>query len=214
VELLRARTAGPAQAMAAREEAEAYFALAQKFLVPDPPRLIAIGGLSGSGKSAVARAMAPFIGAFPGAVQVRSDIERKRLFGIAAHEKLPAAAYTPDISNQVYAICRKRARMTLEAGQAVILDAVHAKPEERDAAKALAAEMRVPFTGFWLDAPPEILRRRVANRTGDVSDATPDIVDVQLGYAIGRQNFAVIDARGPVDQVAAACLERIGAMLR
>jgi aminoglycoside phosphotransferase family enzyme/predicted kinase len=211
VELLRARLAPGKDADVAREEARAYFALAQSYLVPAGPRLIAIGGLSGSGKSAVARAIAPLIGAFPGAVHVRSDVERKRLFGVAPSDRLPASAYAPEISDRVYAMCRKRALMALEGGQAVIVDAVHAKKEERDALAALAAQKGVPFTGLWLEAPARLMRERVAARTGDVSDATADVIDVQLGYDIGPQSFAVIDASKPIDQVAAACLERIGA---
>jgi aminoglycoside phosphotransferase family enzyme/predicted kinase len=210
VELLRARMAGNVAGDSARENAQSYFDLARRLLAPAPPRLIAIGGLSGSGKSAIARAIAPFIGAFPGAVQVRSDVERKRLFGVSTQEKLPSSAYTQEVSDQVYAICRKRAAMALEGGQAVILDAVHAKPAEREATARLAAEMRVPFTGLWLEAPAAILRQRVAARCGDVSDATPEIVEVQLGYEIGPQSFAVIDASRPVEQVAAACLKRVG----
>jgi aminoglycoside phosphotransferase family enzyme/predicted kinase len=211
VDMLRARMAPRAEMEAAREEARTYFALAQNFLVPAAPRLIAIGGLSGSGKSAVARAIAPFVGAFPGAVHVRSDVERKRLFGVAPSDRLPASAYAPEISDRVYAMCRKRALMALEGGQAVIVDAVHAKKEERDAVAALAAERNIPFTGLWLDAPGRLMRDRVAARTGDVSDATAEVVDVQLGYDIGPQSFAVIDASKPLDQVAAACLKRIGA---
>jgi hypothetical protein len=180
-------------------------------LAPEAARLIAIGGLSGSGKSAIARAIAPFIGAFPGAVQVRSDVERKRLFGVGPRDRLPPGAYTADVSDRVYALCRKRALMALEGGQAVILDAVHAKPAEREAAASLAAEMSVPFTGLWLDAPRTILRERVAARAGDVSDATPDVVDAQLGYDIGPLDFARIDASLTFEQVLAACLERIGA---
>jgi len=214
VELLRARMAGHDQAEAARAEARVYFALAERFLAPAAPRLIAIGGLSGTGKSAIARAIAPSIGAFPGAVHVRSDVERKRLFGVAPSERLPASAYAPEVSDRVYAMCRKRALMALEGGQAVIVDAVHAKQEEREALAALAAEKRVPFTGLWLEAPAQFMRDRIATRTGDVSDATQEVVDVQLGYDIGPQSFEVIDASLPVDQVAASCLERIGAQPR
>ena len=83
VELLRAQKAAPDDEAAALAEVRAYFDLARAFLAPVPARLVAIGGLSGSGKSAVARAIAPEIGAFPGAVIVRSDVERKRLFGVA-----------------------------------------------------------------------------------------------------------------------------------
>ncbi|MEX1060221.1 MAG: AAA family ATPase, partial [Methyloceanibacter sp.] len=178
------------------------------------PRLIAIGGLSGTGKSAIARAIAPAIGAFPGAVHVRSDVERKRLFGVAPSARLPARAYAPEVSDRVYAVCRKRAVMALEGGQAVIVDAVHAKKEERETLAALAAQKRVPFTGLWLEAPAQIMRDRVATRTGDVSDATPSVIDEQLGYDIGPQCFEVIDASLPVDQVVASCLERIGAQPR
>jgi aminoglycoside phosphotransferase family enzyme/predicted kinase len=211
VDMLLALMAPRAEADAAREEARTYFALAQNFLVPAAQRLIAIGGLSGSGKSAVARAIAPSIGAFPGAVHVRSDVERKRLFGVGPSDRLPVGAYTPEISDRVYAMCRKRALMALDGGQAVIVDAVHAKTQERNAVAALAAERSIPFTGLWLDAPGRLMRERVAARTGDVSDATAEVIDIQLGYDIGPQSFAVIDASRPLDQVAAACLERIGA---
>jgi len=210
VELLRA-TAAEHQAESARKEARFYFELAQQFLAPPAPRLVAIGGLSGTGKSAVARAVAPFLGAFPGAVHVRSDVERKRLFGVAPQERLPAGAYAPEVSDRVYAMCRKRALMALEGGHAVIVDAVHAKKEEREILAALAAQTGVPFTGLWLEAPEQLMRDRIATRSGDVSDATPEVVDVQLGYDIGRQSFEAIDASLPVDQVVAACLAHIGA---
>ena len=54
------------------------------------------------------------------------------------------------------------------------------------------------------------MRQRVTAREGDVSDATPEVVDAQLAYDIGKQDFEVIDASGSVDEVAAACLTRIG----
>ena len=166
--------------------------------------------MSGSGKSAISRAIAPYIGPFPGAVHIRSDVERKRLFGIAPTEKLPEIAYAPEVSDEVYAICRKRAVMALAGGQAVIVDAVHARQEEREALSTLAAKAGVPFTGLWLEAPPEVMRKRVAARTRDLSDATPQVVDAQLSYEIGGQNFEVIDASLPFEQVVAACLDTIG----
>src|SRR6185437_7033058 len=110
VEMLRARMAAGSQAEAARDEARAYFSLAQEFLAPTAPRLVAVGGLSGTGKSAVSRAIAPRLGAFPGAVIVRSDVERKRLFGVAPEERLPARAYAPEVSDQVYAMSLRSAR--------------------------------------------------------------------------------------------------------
>ncbi|MGZ8400932.1 MAG: AAA family ATPase, partial [Methyloceanibacter sp.] len=138
---------------------------------------------------------------------VRSDIERKRLFGVAQGQKLPDQAYAPEVSDLVYALCRKRAKLALAAGQAVIVDAVHARPEERQALAILAKNQGVPFTGLWLEAPREMMRDRVASRTSDVSDATIDVVDQQLTYDLGPQSFEVIDASLPFEEVVASCVE-------
>lgn len=211
VELLRADTAEASDAAGVRGEARDYFDLARDLLAPARPRLVAIGGLSGSGKSAVARAIAPHIGPFPGAVHVRSDVERKRLFGVAPDSRLPQRAYEASVSPQVYAMCRKRAGWALSAGRSVIVDAVHAKPEERDAVAALAAAHGADFTGLWLEAPLDVMRGRVADRRGDVSDATPSVVDAQAAYDLGVVDFDRIDASGDIDAVAAACLARIAA---
>ncbi len=108
-------------------------------------------------------------------------------------------------------MCRKRAGWALSAGRSVIVDAVHAKPEERDAVAALAAAHGADFTGLWLEAPLDVMRGRVADRRGDVSDATPSVVDAQAAYDLGVVDFDRIDASGDVDEVAAACLARIAA---
>ncbi len=211
VEILRAGASKRAE-KEALAEAQSYFALARSFLqVPEKPRLIAIGGLSGSGKSALASAIAPLLGAFPGAVHVRSDVERKRRFGVPPKTRLPSKAYAAGVSDEVYAMCRKRARLALRAGRTVIVDAVHAKPEERAAIEALAREERVPFIGLWLEAPREVMKARIAKRSGDPSDATPQVVEEQLSYEIGPQNFELIDAGRPLEQVAAAALDAIAA---
>src|SRR5680860_347545 len=139
VALLRAQAASTGEGEGDLDDVRAYFDLACTFLAPAAPHLIAIGGLSGSGKSVIARSIAPDVGAFPGAVIVRSDVERKRLFCVAPEAPLPAQAYTQSISDQVYVMCRKRAALALEAGRVVIIDAVHAKPAEREAVEALAA---------------------------------------------------------------------------
>ena len=143
-------------------------------------------------------------------MHVRSDVERKRLFGVTPEEKLPDQAYAAAVSDEVYAICRKRARLALRAGRTVIVDAVHARPDERAAVAAVAAEAGVPFTGLWLDAPREVMRARIAARRGDASDATPSVVDEQLGYDIGAQSFVVIDAGAPLERVAERARQSIG----
>jgi aminoglycoside phosphotransferase family enzyme/predicted kinase len=163
-----------------------YQKVALSFLQPAPPRLMAIGGLSGSGKTTRALQVAPEIGRVPGAVVVRSDVERKRLAGIALEERMPAGSYTQEASAKVYAAMFERAGQALRGGQSVVLDAVFAKPEEREAAEALAHEVGVPFEGLWLDVPKEVARQRVANRKGDASDATPAVIERQFGYDLGE----------------------------
>ncbi len=214
VELLRAGLAASAAKLEARTRAASYIAQARGYLAPEPPRLVAIGGLSGSGKSSVARALAPHLGAFPGAVHLRSDRERKRLFHVGAEARLPEAAYKAELSDLVYRMCRKRALEALGGGQAVIVDAVHAKPEERKAIAATAAGAGVPFTGIWLEAPPETMRERIGGRSADVSDATAAVLEQQLEYDLGPQDFAVVDAGRPVDEAVADCLRLIQADAR
>jgi aminoglycoside phosphotransferase family enzyme/predicted kinase len=210
VELLRADQ-GPKQGRdEARSRAHDYCLLARDYLEVRAPRLIAMGGLSGSGKSTVARMLAPRIGSFPGAVHIRSDVERKRMFGVPFEVKLPPSAYALEVTELVYAACGKRAALALEGGQTAIVDAVQAKEVEREALSALAAKMGVAFTGIWLEAPRAMLRQRVGTRKGDVSDAAPEIVDRQLAFDLGRQNFAVVDAGKPLEQVIRACLAKIG----
>ena len=81
------------------------------------------------------RSTAPETGRAPGAVVVRSDVERKRLAGIALAERMPAGSYTPEASARVYAAMRERAEQALRAGHSVVLDAVFDKPAERQSAE-------------------------------------------------------------------------------
>ncbi len=85
-----------------------------------------------------------------------------------------------------YAALLERAERVLRAGHSVVLDAVFAKPEERDAAEALARKAGVPFEGLWLDVPKDVAQARVAARKGDASDATPAVVERQFGYKLGE----------------------------
>lgn len=165
--------------------ARAYQQAALRFLQPAPPRLLAVGGLSGSGKTTLALRLAPDIGRAPGAVVVRSDVERKRLAGLGLEERMPAGSYSAEASARVYAELLARAERILRAGHSVVLDAVFAREDERRAAEALAQKVGVPFQGIWLDVPKDVAQGRVAARQGDASDATPDVVERQFGYDLG-----------------------------
>lgn len=168
------------------EAARHYLDAALHHLAPPPAKLVAIGGYSGSGKTTVARDLAPELGPRPGAVVLRSDEIRKRLWGRAPLEKLPPEAYAPGQSERVYGELIASARDTLGAGRAVVLDAAFLRPEERAQAESLAREAGVDFQGLWLEAAPDVLRARVAARTGDASDADVAVLERQLAFDIGE----------------------------
>jgi aminoglycoside phosphotransferase family enzyme/predicted kinase len=153
---------------------------ATAYLTPNARRLIAIGGLSGTGKSTLGRALAPDVGPAPGAVHLRSDLERKSLHGVDETTRLGPEAYTEAANDKVYAILREKAGHVLAAGHAAIVDAVFARPEERAEMEAVAAKLGVPFQGLWLEAAPDKLLDRAGARIGDASDATRDVVRQQL----------------------------------
>ncbi len=132
--------------------AAAYFELAAALIAPPPPVLVAIGGLSGTGKSMLARALAPDLMPAPGAVLLRSDIERKAWFGVAETERLPAEAYTAEITARTYAALADKARRVTSAGHSAVIDAVFAAPAERAAMAAVAAATDVAFRGLFLTA--------------------------------------------------------------
>jgi aminoglycoside phosphotransferase family enzyme/predicted kinase len=181
-------------------EARSYFDLATDLLRPQPARLIAIGGLSGTGKSSVAAALAGELGAV-GARVLRSDVVRKQLFGVRPEERLPAEAYDKAVNDRVYATLEDRASRMLAGGTSVILDAVAARPEERTAFAALARRAGVAFTGIWLEAPPATLLARVAQRGKDASDATAAVLLQQLGYVLGTIDWARVNADQPREAV-------------
>ena len=157
------------------DQARMYLKAAQGFLEMPAPQLMAIGGLSGSGKSTRARQEASAIGQAPGAIILRSDEIRKRLWNCPAHVPLPKAAYSPQENVRVYDHMLTLARDVLAAGQSAILDATFRESPWRDHCEALAQEKNVAFTGLWLDLPASLRKDRVAARLNDVSDATPDI---------------------------------------
>lgn len=184
----------------APEASRAYLAAAEAHLQPHPPQLIAVGGLSGSGKSTVSRALAPTLGGAPGAVVLRSDELRKRLWGCDPLTPLPPQAYGPGESDKVYAELRRLAGLCLAAGRSVILDAVHLKAEEQAAAEAVARAHGVPFQGLWLDAPADVLRDRVGARTGDASDADLAVLEGQLRAGPPPTAWRRVDARDGLDE--------------
>ena len=211
---IRAKVGVPALKSAPEPDAlkadiAAYFALARRFLEPVPPRLVAVGGLSGTGKTTLAAALAPLLGGPLGALHLRTDVIRKRLAGVADGERLPADSYTKAASDQVYAEMLNLAETALAAGWPVIADAVFMDPAERQALADLAARHGVPCQGLWLAAPVATLRQRVSDRQGDASDATADVVEQQVARAAPVADWTQVDAGGDRDATLAAAREAL-----
>ncbi len=192
-----------------RATARDYLSLATAFLAPHPPMLIGIGGESGSGKSTIAAAAAPRLGDAPGALVLRSDVTRKRLFNCRMEDPLPREAYDNAATVRTYGQIIEDSKSALAAGMTVIADAVYADPAERDALEQAARETGVPFRGFWIDVPLDTRIERVSGRRGDASDATEEFLRAHPALERGPMSWIRIDASDAVDIVVKRLLNTV-----
>ena len=169
---------------------------AAAYLAPPPPRLIAVGGLQGTGKSTLARGLAPALGPAPGALLLRSDELRKRRFGLVPEAPLPPEAYAEAVSAATHEELFMITEAALRQGHAVALDAMFLDPRHRLKAAEIAARVGVPFQGFWLEAPIEILKSRILARRGDASDATIAVLERAAQADPGPIDWRRLDAAG------------------
>lgn len=161
-----------------------YITLAESLTAPSARPLLAIAhGLSGSGKTTFTQRLLERLGA----VRLRSDVERKRLFGLAPLEKsgsgIDSGLYTRDAGERTYARLAQLARTVIGARFPVIVDAAFLKQHERDAFCTLAAELDAPFAILDFHAAPATLRKRIVDREkkeDDVSEATIEVLEHQL----------------------------------
>jgi uncharacterized protein len=198
--LVRAKVAllGARQAGSAMPPAFAHgVALAERLTQPAAPLAVLMHGLSGSGKSTVAAALAGAIGA----VRVRSDVERKRLFGLAPLQDSGGAIYSADATRRTYARLAQAARDALAAGVSIVVDAAFLKQGERadfvELARSLGAAARI----VACEAPPAVLRERVSRRqagAGDASEATLAVLAQQAGWVqpLAAQERAIAEVVG------------------
>ena len=194
---------------AAFAHARHYFDLARALIRYSAPRLVAVGGLSGTGKSALASRIAPLLGRAPGALWLRSDVERKLMLGVPEHAPAPAGSYAPEITREVYRRIDEKARRGLQAGQAVLLDATFSTAREREAASAIAAELGVPFDGLFLEASVATRVARVSGRESDASDANAEVARKQSAEPLAERGWRPLDAEGSLDETEALARRRL-----
>jgi hypothetical protein len=192
-----------------RQSARVYFELAHRLIRPAAPLLVAIGGLSGTGKSVLARALAPYVNPDPGAVVLRSDVLRKRLLRVDETDRLPESAYRPEITRQTYEMLGQHATRILSQGHSVVVDAVFADQSERTAIRDDAGRLGVRFVGLYLQTDLATRQRRVGARRRDASDATPEIAALQESFDIGAVDWTPIDASGTPEQTLQLCRSAI-----
>lgn len=169
-----------------RDQCSAYLRLALALTQIEPPFLLITHGVSGSGKS---RRTGQLLELFPGAIRIRSDVERKRLFGLGPLDEsgstLGGGLYTPDASARTYRRLHDLADDLLAAGQPVLVDATFVKRAHRQPFRELAGRHSVPFILLDCAADPDTLRARVAARQargGDATEANVEVLERQLRY--------------------------------
>ncbi len=160
-----------------------YAALAERYSQPSQAMLVITYGVSGSGKTTVTQELLqryPFI-------RIRSDVERKRLFGLALDErsnkKRADEIYGRDANQRTFNQLEKLARDILAAGFAVIVDATFLREEERHQFHRCAEAMSVPFRILSVEASEPVMRERIRQRQqagNDASEADLDVLTRQL----------------------------------
>ena len=176
------------------QDGSAYLMAAQSYLAPGEPVILAIGGLQGTGKSTLARTLAPGLGLAPGALIVRSDEIRKRLHSQPPEARLPPQAYTPSANAATNTAVVEQAGMGAQAGRSVIVDATFLDGTIRHQLAAAVAQTGARFVGVWLQAPLPVLEARIAARLGDASDATVAVLRRSARNDPGAGDWLAVDA--------------------
>ena len=170
----------------ARDRCRAYLQQALALTREPAPFLLITHGVSGSGKS---RRTGQLLETLPGAIRIRSDVERKRLFGLAplddSHSTFGQGLYTTEASVRTYQHLQQLADQLLAAGHPVLVDATFLKREHRQPFHELAVRHGVPFILLHCTADPATLRQRVAarrERGDDAAEADVEVLEQQFHH--------------------------------
>lgn len=182
VAALRLLQLPPEAHAAALDECRRYAALARRYTTTRDVALFFTHGISGSGKTTHSQPLADHFGL----VRIRADVERKRLFGLAAtasSQGIAGGIYHEQANRQTQERLELLARTVLDAGYPVLVDATFIRRAPRDGMKAVATAMQVPWFVLAFTAAPEVMRERARHRSAlaqDASEANADVVDLQL----------------------------------
>ena len=160
---------------AASIRAAKYYTLAWSYVQQRHGRLLVMSGLSGAGKSTVARELSRQLGA----IYLRSDAVRKHLAGIAVQQRGDENLYTPDMSRRTYDRLVQLGTLLASQGYTIVLDAKFDREKSRHLAIAQAQAHNLPLTIVYCEAPKTTLKERVQQREGDIADATLTVLEQQ-----------------------------------
>ncbi|GAB4140188.1 MAG: bifunctional aminoglycoside phosphotransferase/ATP-binding protein [Cyanobacteria bacterium J069] len=184
----------------AHDTAALYYRLAWEYTKPKTGRLMLMSGLSGAGKSTTARAIAQKLGA----VYIRSDAVRKHLGGVPLTERGSNDLYTPEMTQKTYDRLLSLGTALAAEGYIVILDAKYDRQALREAAIAQASAQSIPLDIIHCTAPLDVLSDRLSQRTGDIADATPEILAKQTFDAFTpaeTEYVRTVDTTQPLDSL-------------
>lgn len=165
----------------AAKTAANYYQQAWAYTQQQSGQIILMSGLSGAGKTTVAKEIAKNINA----IHIRSDAVRKHLAGIPLDEKGGEEIYSAEMSQKTYSRMLELVILLAHSGFAVVLDAKYDRVAFRQQAIAVASENNIPLKIINCTAPVEVLRDRLDKRSGDISDATGDLLSSQQAQAEG-----------------------------
>jgi hypothetical protein len=161
---------------AAHDRAAAYYRQAASYAQPRSGQVILMCGLSGSGKSTVARQLARQTNG----IQIRSDAVRKHLGAVPLDQKGPQSLYSAEMTAKTYDHLLQLGLDLASRGETVILDAKYDRQALRQTVIAATQERELDLEIVHCQAPIEVLRDRLNQRTGDIADATADLLAAQV----------------------------------
>ena len=180
---------GESSSRVGSKTASLYLRVAEEALRRRASTVYAVGGISGSGKSTMARALAES----RGAIQLRSDTLRKSLAEVAPTEALPPGHYSLENRIRVYRSLISAAESILDGGRDIIFDATFLEPDSRLLVEQLATRRGLRFVGIWCEISRELAKERILARRRDASDATAALVDTQMEGLVTPSNWRKLD---------------------